>query len=853
MVDRIAEIWGTRTPYPKDGLWPVRVDQALGEGVTEDDVDRWVQSACVLCSNGCACDIAVKDGAMVGIRGRAGDLVNHGRLGPKGLFASWQGVSHRDRLKRPLIRENGRLVECDWDTAMNRIAERSRQLLRERGPLSHGFYTSGQLFLEEYYALAVIGKAGLGTPHMDGNTRLCTATAAAALKESFGADGQPGTYTDIDSCDAIFLYGHNMAETQTVLWSRVLDRIAGPDRPKVVCVDPRDTEVARYADVHLAVRPGTNLALMNALVHEILAHGWFDKDYVNEHTVGLDKLKATVLPWTAEAAAAVCDVRAADIREAARIFGTSGRVLSTVLQGFYQSAQATAASCQVNNLHLLRGLLGRPGCGILQMNGQPTAQNNRECGADGDLPGFRNWENPEHIRELAELWDVDPLTIPHWAPPTHAMQIFRYAEQGSIEFLWISATNPAVSMPDLPRIRSILAKPELFVVVQDLYLTETAQAADVVLPAAGWGEKTGTFTNVNRTVHLSDKAVEPPGEARSDLDIFLDYSRRMGFTTLQGEPLLPWTGPEEAFEAWKKCSHGRPCDYSGMSYERLRGGSGIQWPCNEENPDGRERLYADGVFPTDPDYCESYGHDLLTGATVGAESFRASVPRGRAILKTADYSPPHEEPDGRYPFRYTTGRTAYHFHTRTKTGRSRPLTQAAPRAWVELSPHDAERLGVREGDLVRVASRRGRIEVPARVSDIRTGTVFAPFHYGYWDGDGSPGEHPTAANELTITEWDPVSKQPVFKNAAVKVEKIGEGTGPAPAPTTTASRPSAATEGPGTQRPRPTTGGGEADATEQVDAAPPPRFTEAVRAGRPGPGSNRPDGISAGTGQEERP
>ena len=207
-------------------------------------------------------------------------------------------------------------------------------------------------------------------------------------------------------------------------------------------------------------------------------------------------------------------------------------------------------------------------------------------------------------------------------------------------------------------------------------------------------------------------------------------------------PLLSWTGPEDAFEAWKECSRGRPCDYTGMSYDRLRGGSGIQWPCNDENPQGRERLYGNGVFPTDPDYCESYGHDLLTGATVGAEAFQARAPDGRALLKTADYHPPHEEPDGQYPFRYTTGRTAYHFHTRTKTGRSRPLTRAAPTAWVELGPDDAERLGIREGDLVRVTSRRGRIEVPARVSDIRRGTVFAPFHYGYWDRDGRAGRTP---------------------------------------------------------------------------------------------------------------
>jgi anaerobic selenocysteine-containing dehydrogenase len=828
MVDRIADIWGSRMPYARGGLWPVRVDQALDGGLQDVDVDRWVQSACVLCSNGCACDIAVKDGAMVGIRGRAGDLVNHGRLGPKGLFASWQGVSHRDRLTRPMIRQNGRLVECSWNTAMGRIVERSQELIRTRGPLSHGFYTSGQLFLEEYYALAVIGKAGIGTPHMDGNTRLCTATAASSLKESFGADGQPGAYEDIDHCDAIFLYGHNMAETQTVLWSRVLDRITGPDRPKIVCVDPRDTEVARHADVHLALKPGTNLALMLALVREVLLNGWEDQAYLGEHTLGLEELRKTVEPWTPEAAAETCGLAAERIREAARIFGTSGRVLSTVLQGFYQSSQATAASCQVNNLHLLRGMLGRSGCGILQMNGQPTAQNNRECGADGDLPGFRNWENEDHVNELARLWNVDPGVIPHWAPPTHALQIFRYAEQGSIEFLWVSATNPAVSMPQLPRIREILATPDLFLVVQDLYLTETAQAADVVLPAAGWGEKAGTFTNASRTVHLSDKAVEPPGEARADLDIFLDYARRMGFRTTDGEPLLPWAGPEEAFEAWKECSKGRPCDYSGISYERLRGGSGIPWPCNAQNPDGRVRLYEDGMFPTAPDYCESYGHDLLTGASVPPTEYKAMAPAGRAFLRSTAYVPPHEEPDHEYPLRYTTGRTAYHFHTRTKTGRSKPLTAAAPKMWIEMAAEDCEGLGISEGDLVQVSSRRGQIEAPVRITGIRPGSVFAPFHYGYWDTGGTPGEHSTAANELTLTEWDPVSKQPMFKNAAVRVERLGGGAAPAPAPTTTASRPAGTTHVPATR------GGPDAEASELLAPTAPPEFPAAMQTDRRG-------------------
>jgi anaerobic selenocysteine-containing dehydrogenase len=286
---------------------------------------------------------------------------------------------------------------------------------------------------------------------MDGNTRLCTATSAAAFKESFGADGQPGSYTDIEHCDAIFLYGHNMPETQTVLWTRILDRTRGEEPPRIVCVDPRRTMVALEAErtggVHLAPRVGTNLALMNGLTRELFAHGWVDVEWVEAHTIGVDDLRQVVEPYTPEHVAEVCGVDADDVRRAARIFAESTAVLSTVLQGFYQSHQATAASVAVHNLHLLRGMIGRPGAGVLQMNGQPTAQNNRECGADGDLPAFRNWDNPTHVQQLADAWDVDPMVIPHWAPPTHAMQIFSFAETGSIYLLWISATNPAVSMP----------------------------------------------------------------------------------------------------------------------------------------------------------------------------------------------------------------------------------------------------------------------------------------------------------------------------------------------------------------------------------------------------------------------
>src|SRR4051794_6273150 len=645
--DRRADVWGTRTPHPAGEAWPERVDLCLADGITPEDVERWVPSACVLCSNGCGADIAVKDGRMVGIRGRAADRVNRGRLGPKGLYGSWPWASAADRLTTPLVRgADGGLHEASWDEAMSRVVERSRALLAAKGPLSHGFYTSGQLFLEEYYTLAVIGKAGLGTPHMDGNTRLCTATAAAALKETFGCDGQPASYADLEHADALFLYGHNMPETQPVLWGRVLARPRGSDPPAVVCVDPRRTAVAAEAErtggVHLAPRPGTNLALMNALTRELFVNGWVDRAWVDAHTLGADEVQQVVEPYTPEHAAQVCDVDADDVRRAAEIFGTAPRVLSSVLQGFYQSHQATAAAVAVNNLHLLRGMLGKQGCGVLQMNGQPTAQNTRETGADGDLPGFRNWANPEHVEELARLWNVDPLTIPHWSPPTHAMQIFQYAEEGTITFLWITATNPAVSMPDLARIRRILAQENLFVVVQDGFLTETAKLADVVLPGAMWGEKTGTMTNVNRTVHLNDKAIEPPGEAKADFDIFLDYAKRMDFRDKDGEPLVKWSTPEEAFEGWKEATRGRPCEYTAITYDRLRGGSGIPWPCNEEHPDGLARLYADGIFPTDTETCESFTQHLLTGASTSKHDHQAMHPAGRAMFRAVPYLPAHE-------------------------------------------------------------------------------------------------------------------------------------------------------------------------------------------------------------------
>ncbi|MDB5234666.1 MAG: molybdopterin oxidoreductase [Hymenobacter sp.] len=759
--DSIQDIWGARTPY--NGEWPVRIDER-----TTEEPDHWVQSACVLCSNGCGCDIGVKDGRIVGVRGRAVDRVNHGRLGPKGLHG-WEANHSPDRLTTPLIRRNGQLEPATWDEAMSLIVDKSKELVEKHTSSAIGFYTSGQLFLEEYYTLGVLGKAGLGTPHMDGNTRLCTATAGAALKISFGTDGQAGSYADLDTTEAVLLVGHNMASQQTVLWTRILDRLEGPNPPKVVVIDPRLTYTAEKATVHLAPRVGTNIPVLNGLLNLLIENGYVNHEFLGKHTVGFEELKKTVSKWTPKRVEQLSGVPAEKLRAAAEILGTCRTLVSTALQGVYQSMQATAAAVQVNNINLLRGLLGSPGNAILQMNGQPTSQNTRECGADGDLPAFRNWDNPEHIKDLARLWNVEMDKIPHWAPPTHAMQIWRYCEMGSIKLLWIQATNPALSMPELDRIRKILQKKDLLVIVQDAFMTETAKLADVVLPSAIWGEKTGTFTNTDRTCHISHQAINAPGEARSDFDIFLDYSRRMDFRDKDGAPLIKWTTPEECFEAWKACSKGRPCDYSGMSYARLSAGSGIQWPCNEEHPHGAAHLYPDFAFNTHFDYCETYGYDLVTGAEKSPEEYKANDPNGRAVLLGADYEPPHEVPDEVYPLWFSTGRIVYHFHTRTKTARARALQAAAPEGFVQLSEEDAAKYGIAEGDLVEVTSRRGRATEPARIGGIEPGLVFMPFHYGYWDEPKDGRKR--AANELTLTEWDAVSKQPHFKYAAVRIRK----------------------------------------------------------------------------------
>ena len=590
--------------------------------------------------------------------------------------------------------------------------------------------------------------------------------------ESFGADGPPGAYEDFEHAECIVLVGHNAAEQSTVLWMRILAAKAGPLRPKVIVIDPRRTlTVSTGADLHLQLRPGTNVALLNGLCHLLIENGTIDRAFIANQTTKFDQFREIVSRYTPDRVETICGVPAAHLRTAAEWIGRSKTTVTTCLQGVYQSNQATAAACAVNSMHLLMGKIGRPGCAPMQFAGQPSSMNTRETGADGTYPAYRNWEDQAHMADLARRWNVPVELL--GKRPVGAPEIFELCEKGYVKVLWNICTNPAVSI--MHRATHLRTLNGVFLIVQDCFAdTETAQLADVVLPSAMWGEKTGCMTNAERRCALLPKAVEPPGEARADLDIFLDFAHRMNLRDASGRALIGYTTPGGAFDEWRDISRGCIPDYSGMTYQMLAERGGIQWPCNDDHPEGTVRLYADLHFPTEWEISESYEKDLETGHEHTIHEYRDKRdPRGRAVFVTTDYHPPLDTTDEQFPIIAITGRQAYQWHTRTKTGKAPQLHAAAPGVFVAVNGADANRVGVTDGDRVRIVSRRGSIVAPAKVGDVvPPGVVFVPFHYG------DLGEE-QAANSLTPQTWDPVSKQPVQKIAAVRIERLEMTTSPA--------------------------------------------------------------------------
>ena len=727
--------------------------------------DKWVHSACLLCSNGCGLDIAVKDGRIVGVRGQADHPVSFGHLGPKGEHA-WVANNSRRRGTTPMIRRNKGepLREAGWDEAMDFFVARFRDAWAQ-GHSNLACYNSGQLTIEELYTLGKLWRGGLQSPNIDGNTRLCTATSATGLMANFGTDGPVASYADIDQADLICLYGHNVAEVQTVLWERML-AARRRNNARIIVADPRTTPTVRQGcDLHLKLRPGTNVALMNGIIHLLIRNGWADRGFIDAHTVGFAEMEAMVRDYPPERVAAICDIARTDLETAAEWIGTTPRVVSTVLQGFYQSVEATAASSLVNSVHLITGAIGRPGAGPLLMAGQPSAMCNREAGAGGSYPAYRNPHSEKQMRDLAALWNLDYDRFRHEAP-VDIMTMMEAAERGEIEFMWVIGTNPLVSLPDQNRSERILKK--LFLVVQDPFVdTETVELADIYFPAAMWGEKTGCVTNADRSVNLLLQAVAPPGAARSDFDIVVEAAGRLGFKDRDGAPLIGFADPKDAFEEWRRVSKGRPCDYSGMSYDLILEMGAVRWPCNAAHPCGSERLYEDFNFGTGIDECETYGVDFLSGAARTRGDYARIDPEGKAFLRPAPWRRAPNPVSDDYPFLLITGRVVYHFHTRTKTARSAVLNRHAPHPYVEVHPEDAARLGIGTGDMVEMTSPHGRWEgVAMVVATVRPGEVFTPFHYG---------KRTQSANQHTWYARDPVSQQPHLKSSPVALRRLSFG------------------------------------------------------------------------------
>ncbi len=691
--------------------------------------DRWVATTCGYCSVGCGMHIGVKDGRAVSVRGDEKHKASFGKLCPKGLSEHYT-LEAENRLRYPMLRRKGRLERIGWDEALDVMARKFLAVQEKYGPQSLGVISTGQLVTEEFYALGKLVQLGLGTSNYCGNTTLCMATAVAGYKRSFGSDGPPGAYEDLEKADVIFLIGANIAENHPILFHRLE---ANPNRTLIVA-DPRVTKTAMMANVFLPLKPRSDLALVNGIAHILVKNGLINRAYIDAHTTGFAEFETFIEKYTPEYVSAISGLDQEQIYKTALLIGHAKAAFIGWTMGVNHSTKGTETVNAIVNLSLITGNVGRAGAAPFSITGQCNAMGTREAGFTSSLPGYRKFESRKDREELAGLWNMDPDRIPS-ARGLAYPDIIEAAVARKIRALWILGTNPMVSYPNVDVLRQGLQDLEFFVVQDGYHPTPTTELADLVLPAAIWGEKEGTYTNSERRVSKVNKAVEPPGEARSDMDIFLALARKLDCY----DQLFPgWTGSRDAFEEWKRVSAGRLCDYSGMSYELIEEHGGLQWPFpSGANPGRTSRLYGDGRFET---------------------------PDAKAKIWCADWEPFPEQPDKHFPLTLNTGRTVEHWHTRTKTGNVPILEHLSPRAWVEMNPADAKRLAMKPHEKVDIVSRRGRVEkVELRITEtVAPGQIFMPFHFAEWN-----------VNQVTQSAFDPISREPNYKQCAVRVQRAG--------------------------------------------------------------------------------
>ncbi len=725
-----------------------------GEGAPPPLSDlHWTKSVCRYCGTGCGLFIGTKQGKVVSVKGDS-DNHNAGFLCLKGFLLP-QIMSAPDRLLYPLIRKGDALVRASWEEAMALVATRFRSTVDQFGPDAVGFYGSGQGLTEETYAANKLFKAGLRTNNVDGNPRLCMASAVGGYLTTFGKDEPMGCYEDIDSADVILLVGTNTAEAHPIIFRRIIKRKRSNKDVKVVVLDPRRTATSRIADLHLSFNPGTDLAILNAMAHVLFAEGLVDESFIAKHVAfgegteankALADYKAFLAEYTPEKAAAISGARAEDIVTAARWFGAKGRTaMSMWTMGLNQRTRGVWANNLMHNLHLVTGKIGQPGSTPFSLTGQPNA-----CGGVRDggalshtLPYGRLVANDKHRAQMEKLWNV-PAGALSPKPGLPTIDMFRAIEDGKLKALWVMCTNPGQSLPNVNRYRKALRREGAFVVVTEAFHpTRTSELADVVLPAALWAEKEGVYGCGERRYQLMERAVNPLGEARPDLEILCDFARRLGHGAL-----LPFKGPDDVWEEIRAASQGTAYDFHGMTRDRLRQSHGLLWPLPTEGHAGTKRRFVRGedpLVPADaPDRVSFYGR-----------------PDMKAVVWLRPQKPPEEVVDAEYPLWFTTGRVIEHWHTGTMTRTCKELRQANYEALAELHPDDASTLDVKSGDRVRLTSRRGTEVFKVRVVDsARKGLVFVHMH----DPDHM-------CNVLTIDAVDPISRQPEFKICAVKAAK----------------------------------------------------------------------------------
>lgn len=746
-------------------LTPGRFD--LGMLPSKAQPDAVARSICGFCSTGCSLDVHLREGRAIGSTPSNTYPVNLGMACPKG-WEALSVLSSPDRAVAPLLRgASGELEPVDWDLALRTFVQRMKSIQSEHGPHSIAFLSTGQIVTEEMALLGALAKFGMGMLHGDGNTRQCMATAVTAYKESFGFDAPPYTYDDFEQSDVIVLVGSNLCIAHPILWQRIL---RNPHDPQIVVIDPRATETSMAATQDLAIYPKSDLTLLYGVARLLIENDWIDREFIAGHTEGFAGFAEFVKPYSLERVATETQLPPETIQRFAHTIHEGGRVSFWWTMGVNQSHQGVRTAQAIINLALMTGNIGRPGTGANSITGQCNAMGSRLFSNTTNLLGGHDFASPADRQKVARVLGIDEGLIPRqnsW--PYH--KILEGVLRGEIRGLWVVCTNPAHSWINQGQARDILDRLD-FLVVQDMYhSTETAQMADLVLPAAGWGEKEGTFINSERRLGVVRPISPAPGQALSDFRIFQLVAEYWGCA----EMFRGWQSPRHVFQFLKQLSAGQPCDFSGMEdYEMLDRCGGIQWPFPADQESG-VRGQESGIGSQSDANAECGIRNAEYRTSIPHSEFRIphSISSQRRLFEDgrfyhADgrarfvFEPPHawpEPPSQRYPFVLLTGRgSAAQWHTQTRTAKSAVLRKLYPaEVYVEINPQDAKSLKIQPGQLVTVASQRGSLRARAFLTAaVRPGQLFIPMHYA-------------VTNLLTDAVFDPYSHQPAYKACAVRI------------------------------------------------------------------------------------